>query len=230
MVFSRKRARSSQRTYPKRARASARASRTRLTRLIRKTVFRVSEPKEHQVALGKTELYHNSFYAFHLNNASGMPTQGTGDNMRVGDQINIMRWRIRFLFGQKADRPNVTFRWFILEAPKGLTATYVNFFINTTSNVLIDDPNPESVKVLKSGQMRPNEAGLGNTGGDEYTFAREFNLPYKHVCKFGPAQATTAHASPELYFVIMPYDAYGTATTDNIAYITGITQLFYKDP
>ncbi len=43
-----------------------------------------------------------------------MPTQGVGDNQRVGDQINMSDLKLELLMGQKADLPNVTFRWFIL--------------------------------------------------------------------------------------------------------------------
>nr|WPR18748.1 MAG: capsid protein [Skomarfal virus 48] len=198
---------------------------------VKRVIMRVAEPKIVRHSTDKVNLYHNSFsYALHLNDVNGMPTQGTGDNMRVGDEINVTRYRVRALIGQQADRPNVTFRWFFIEAPKGLSATYANFFIATTNNVMLDDPNEDAVRVLKRGQMRPNQAGLLPVGGDEYTFTKEWSLNYKRKYKFGPAQATTAHNQREVYFIIMAYDAYGTLVTDNIAYIQSLKETHYRDP
>ncbi len=107
-----------------------------------------------------------------------MPTQGVGDNQRIGDQINLTGMKLKLLIGQKADRPNVTFRWWIMRVPKGSSITYANWFITTTGNSLLDDPNTDFVKVLKTGQWRPNEAGLANVGGDEYTFVHRLWLSY----------------------------------------------------
>jgi len=231
MAFKRKRS-GSRRGKKIMRRRNKGGSTRRMQALIRRTVLRVAEPKIVRHPVAKVELYHNSFsYALHLNDTNGMPTQGTGDNMRVGDEINVYRYRVRSLIGQKSDRPNVTFMWYIIEAPKGLTATYANFFVQSTNNVLIDEPNEDAVKVLRRGKMRPNEAGLGGTLGDEYTFAKEWNLPYKRRYKFGPAAATQAHNQPEVYLIIMAYDAYGSITaTDNIAYIETLKETFYKDP
>lgn len=210
---------------PKRKRLPSFAAR------VKRVIMRVAEPKIVRYAVDKVNLYHNSFHHFiHLNDANGMPTQGTGDNMRVGDEINVTRYRVRSLLGQQADRPNVNFRWFFIEAPKGLAVNYTNFFTATTNNLLLDDINTDAVKILKQGRMRPNQAGLLPVGGDEYTFTREWNLYYKRHYKFGPAQATTAHNQPELYFIILAYDAYGSLITDVVAYIQSIKETHYRDP
>jgi len=202
-----------------------------MVKLIRRTVLRVAEPKHTITNVAKVELYHNTFsYSLHLNDSAAMPTQGTGDNMRVGDQIQVNGFKIRALFGQKADRPNVNFRWFVIEAPKGLGASYANFFQNVTSNVLLDEVNTDAVKVIRSGGMRPNQAGLTATGDDEFTFAKKWYIPYKRLYKFGPAAATTAHNQPEVYLIVFAYDAYGSLITDNIAYISAVKEVFYKDP
>jgi len=206
-------------------------STARMQTLIRRTVLRVAEPKSVRHAAAKVELYHNSMsYVLHLNDSDGMPTQGTADTMRVGDEIMVSSFKVRSLIGQKTDRPNVTFVWYLIEAPKGLSPTYANLFHVVTGNVLLDEPNTDSCKVLKRGKMRPNEAGLAGTGGDEYTFSKVWHFTYKRKYKFGPANATTAHNQPELYLIIMAYDAYGSLVTDNIAYIQSLKETFYKDP
>lgn len=202
----------------------------RLIRTIKAVTMKVAEPKCVRKSIPKFEMYHNQTAILTLNANSFMPTQGVHDNQRVGDQIKMSGFRLRMLIGQKADRPNVTFRWWICVAPKGSSYSYNNWFIPTTSNVLLDDLNKDFVKQLKTGLWRPNEAGLSNTGGDEYTFSKKIWLPYKKLLKFGPGDGLLSHNDDDIHFIIAPYDAYGTLDTDNIAYCQMAVDLFYRDP
>lgn len=243
MAFKRKRStrvKRSKRKGAARAR-TARVSRANLVRTIKRVTMKTAESKSRTNTISKQELYHNSFGSL-LNNIFAspgiikinapdfMPPQGVKDNERVGDQINLAGFKIKLLFGQKADRPNVTFRLMCLKIPKGSSVTYGSWFTATTNNILLDDPNNDFVKVLYSTTMRPNEAGLANVGGDEYTFVKRLWIPYKKLLKFGPADASTTHNDDDIYLVIMCYDAFGTLTTDNIAYCQAITEVFYRDP
>jgi len=212
----------------------------RLRTLIKRTVMKKAEPKLHTYNVGKVELYHNSFYSplgvppsglvHHMNRFEAMPSQGTADDNRVGDQINGSGFKLKILIGQKADRPNVTFRWLVLKVPKGSAITYANWFNLNTNNSLLDDPNTDFVKVVKQGIWRPNEAGLANVGGDEYTFVHRLWIPYKKLIKFGPAPGARTHNDDDLYFVVMAYDAFGSLQTDNIAYIQVGQDFHYRDP
>lgn len=230
-------------SYKKTAKKSYRRStgmkRRKLVTLIKRTVLKKAELKEKFTVVGKTDIYHNCFYnatgvssglVIHLNNANFMPPQGVQDNQRVGDEINMTGYRLRMLIGQQADRPNVNWRWFLVKVPKGTTIAYGNWFENTTGNVLIDQPNRDFVKILKSGYWRPNEAGLAGGGGDEYTFVKQVWLPYKKTLKFGPGQAATTHNDDDLYFTLMGYDAFGTLITDIVGYVQTMVYLAYRDP
>lgn len=219
-------------------RVSSVVRRRRLTKLIKRVVMKKTEPKCKRANFGKGEMYHNAFYSAvgpsgyvaKMNDSAIMPLQGAGDNQRIGDQINFTGYKLKILMGQKGDRPNVSFRWFVLKVPKGSSITYADWFIATTGNILLDDPNPDFVKTLASGLWRPNEAGLSATGNDEYTFAKRLWIPYKKVVKFGPADGATTHNDDDVYLVIMAYDAFGTAVTDNIAYAQVGIELHYRDP
>jgi len=214
-------------------------NRRRMVSLIRRTVLRTAELKIKYNSFDKVNVYHNGFYnpsgissgaLIHLNNAPAMPSQGTGDNQRIGDQMNSISYDIKLLFGQQSDRPNVNWRWIVLSVPKGATISYGNWFKQTTSNILLDDPNRDYVKVLKSGFMRPNEAGLAGGGGDEYTFTKRISVPYKKLVKFGPADGATTHNDNDIYLSIMGYDAFGTLPTDIVGYVQAVYSLNYRDP
>lgn len=202
----------------------------RLRTLIKRTVLKTAEPKERTTVIDKIEMFHNVFTTVQLNPPGNMPSQGTQEVQRVGDQINTSGFMVRALFGQKTDRPNVTFRWFIVKVPKGSVYSYANWFRNITSNVLLDNINTDFCKVLKQGTMRPNEAGLGNLGGDEYTFVRKYFVSYKKLLKFGPADGAQTHNDEDIYWLIAPYDAFGSLITDNVAYVQAAFTIYYKDP
>lgn len=233
MVFKRKWA--AKRKFVKRApvRPRSRAMpRRSLTALIRRTVLRRAEPKTTRYNYGKIELNHNSFPPAMplLNSQVVMPTQGPGDNQRIGDQINATRITLRMLIGQKGDRPNVTFRYLVIKVAKGSTLSYANVFHSFTFNVLLDDVNTDFCKILQTGTWRPNEAGLAATGNDEYTFVKQLIIPYKRTIKFGPADAAITHNDDDVYFILMAYDAFGSLTTDNIAYMQPSVTFDYRDP
>ena len=108
-------------------------------------------------------------------NAPGvLSTVGAAQSQRIGDKIQGLGWTVRMLIGQKGDHPNVTFRMVCASVPKGTSLVgtglpYNNFFENVTGNVLLDDTQKETCRILKSAMWRPNQAGLAATGNDEYT-------------------------------------------------------------
>jgi len=207
------------------------ASRQHLVKLIKQVAIKQGESKRKSVNFVKAEMNHNAFNIAHqINLSTYMPTQGTADTERVGDEIKISGFRLKMLCGQKGDRPNVNWKWWVLVVPKGSAATYTNWFRVTTGNVMLDDPNTDFVKVLKSGYWRPNQAGLAATGDDEFTFCQQMWIPYKKLLKFGPAAGAITHNDDDLYFCAVVYDAYGTLVTDNISYIQMQSEVFYRDP
>lgn len=205
--------------------------RKRLIKLIKKVAVKRSELKQKDASYGKVELYHNVYSGgYVLNSTASVPTQGTADNQRVGDEIYTSGVTVRCLFGQKSDRPNVNWKIWFLEVPKGTSFSSTGWFEATTGNVLLDNPNRDFVKVLKTVTMRPDEAGLSNSGGDEYTFVRKWWVPYRRLLKFGPTAGGTSHNQNDLHMIVACYDAYGSLTTDNIAYIQAVSTLYYRDP
>lgn len=225
-----RRYRSKRKTNRRSRRPRKSSFRKRLVRTIKAVALRRSEPKAKDTTFGKVELYHNTVQSgYLLNTVSAMPTQGTSDSQRVGDQIYTRGFTLRMLLGQKADRPNVTFKYWIVGVPKGVVYAYASWFDASTNNVLLDRINTDLVKIYKSGVWRPNEAGLTGTGGDEYTFVKKLWLPYRKNYKF-LSHGGTSHNDHDLHFLIACYDAYGTLATDNIAYIQAVSTFYYRDP
>lgn len=219
----------------------------KIARICRKTIFRMAESKSKAYSHGKTEVYHNVYAntTNPLNTPFGMPTQGGKDDERSGDRIYVSGFKVRMLLGQKFDRPNVT--WKIWVVRQGIqTSSVSNSWRNVTGNVLLDPSNLDQVKVLytktiKFGrstmfktepttapipglpQYTPNEQSL------EQTKPISFWIPYRREYKFADNNGTQHNDNP-IHICIAAYDAYGTLTSDNIGYVQVFSEMFYRDP
>jgi len=218
-------------TGRKRKAVRAMPQKRKLVKLIKSVTMKQCESKVKYTNWQKIEMNHNSFNLYnHLNIAASMPSQGTAEDQRIGDEINMSGFKLKIFCGQKGDRPNVNWRYFVLSVPKGASISYTNWFRVITGNVMLDDPNPDFVKVLKTGYWRPNQAGLTGTGDDEFTFFKTMWIPYRKNIKFGPGGAVTTHNDNDIYCCVFVFDAFGTLVTDNIAYCQMSQALFYRDP
>jgi len=204
----------------------------KFVKAVKKITLKVAEPKKVSYNRGHTELYHNSpQYVVKLNLPAGNPTQGLGDNMRVGDQIYSSGYTVRLLLGQKSDRPNVTFKIWFIKVPQSTTFSYASWFDPVTNNSMLDDINEDLCTVVKTVTYRPNQAALAATGGKEFTFVKKLWIPYRKLIKFAPANAAITTSDPmDLVMIVTAFDAYGTAVTDNIAYVQTVSSLHYRDP
>ncbi len=145
-------------------------SKGRTIKMVKQVVMKVAETKRQSIAWNKVEVFHNvcSFsQLLWFNDPNAMPSNGVLQAQRVRDRINCIGYEIRLLIGQKGDRPNVNFRYCCFSLPKGtvlLANSYNQIFENVTNNVLLDDLNKDTTKLLKQGWLRPNQAGLAATG------------------------------------------------------------------
>lgn len=164
-----------------------------------------------------------------------MPTQGNGDTQRNGDRILARGFKVHVLCGQKADRQNVTWRILVVAQKAGSSAlTYSALFKNVSGNGMLDEVNDDQVTVLYQKSWKPlrstimsANAGVENT--QEFTFIRRFYIPRKKMYKF-ESDGSSIHQDKALWMYVIPYDAYGTLTTDNIAYIQVWSKFEFKDP
>jgi len=194
----------------------------------------MAESKSRAYTHGKEELYHNVRKDFTaINTPFGMPTQGPADNQRNGDRIFVSGFKVRLLCGQKYDRPNVTWKCWVLRMGNQVD-TLANCWRTITGNVLLDPINTDQVTILKSYTWKPNRsstlvATAGIENSHEFTFVKSFWVPYKKEYKFAVDNGNGHNDNPIVLF-IAPYDAFGTLITDNIAYCQAFSEVFYRDP
>lgn len=202
-------------------------------KLIKSIVLKTSETKYHTLELPKLELYHNNIYAM-TNLMDGMPPQGDTDAGREGDEIYSTGMKIRMILGQKADRPNVSFKIFVVKYNDAITGhpTYTNFFHSTSGNAMLDSVQKKRFKVIKAFTIRSKGTSMEvGESAKEYVRPLSFWIPLKKKLKFIKDDSiAVSNYDSHLRIIVAAYDAYGTLQTDNIAYVQGHSTLYYKDP
>ncbi len=93
----------------------------------------------------------------------------------------------------------------------------------------MEETNSDRIKVYLDKRYRPNQGGLLATGNDEFTFFKDYWIPHKRKYKFGPGGGASTHNQDDLYFAVMCFDAYGSLSTDNIAYSQVWSEVVFKD-
>ena len=210
-----------------------------LVSLIKKVTLKTNELKYKDNDFGKAELYHNSNTSSYWVLTDFGPSQGTGDNERIGNQINVSGVKITMMFYTKADRPNTKFRVIVYSAPYKSSppkTPYAQLYDAVTGNVMIDTMNKDRVKILKSFIVYPKGVSANLIGdgtavdGGEVTCFRKFWIPYRTKLRFSDDSSTTEITNRSIYCVVMAYDTYGTLVTDNVGACQSWQRLYYRDP
>lgn len=203
--------------------------------IAQKVVMKNSETKVKDWNVGKVEYYHNQPQLLEINSSDALPSRGNGVDARDGDSIRKVGTRHTMLIGGKADRTNITYRLMYITYPRDSAYSYNTFFINKTGNCLLDRINTDRVKIIKTIYIKPQKSSIvthnsnGSGGGDrEYTIAKKVWLPSKSIIKF-PEGGSSEASNRKFGVLISCYDAYGTLTSDNIAYIQHLVSNYFKD-
>lgn len=187
-----------------------------------------SKQKSYVVTSG-TNVNHNSITPLLINGSTQTPALGAFDDQRIGDKVNTTGYKMRMIFQQAPDRPNVTWKLWIMKVPKGVSYTYSSFFFAISNNVLLDDTNTDYVKVLATKIYKPYTGRMENST-DSFTFARKLWVPYRRVLNFGPANGAQTHDDGDIYALVTAYDASGTLLTDVLGSVQMWCSLYYRDP
>lgn len=217
-----------------------------IVKLIKNTIMRTAESKEDRSGLVLAPLLHNLPQIITTNLLS-TPTAANSllpyRNPREGDQIQCTGISFRFLFMTYADRPNVTFKVWVIKAPpyspvSGVSPyTYDGWFINRTGQWVLDEINNTQVSVVKSMTFKPPVADSSQESGaslHETSYARKMYVPWKKVVTYqeqGIAGSGLTNESKgySLQFMAAAYDTFGTLITDYVGKMLIQHSLHFKD-
>lgn len=174
--------------------------------------------------------------------------QGTGDpeglnsnnRVRVGDEIIARGIKFKWWLSNKGDRPNVMYNIYVFYYNTLETPTVSTFWRGTdgvggTMNRMLDNPNPDRIKVLKKFVVNSKSQYVGveldNPSFDrEHSQYRECYLSFNNKKIVYRRDASGTPKTWDLGFAVVPYDSYGTLITDNIASFAWSSTFYFKDP
>jgi len=207
-----------------------------LSTMMKKVALSTSETKFKNINIPKWELFHNKNKQGSVNISSSLVAQGDDDDDRIGNEIYLTGIKFRLLLGQKADRPNVTFKIYIVEYDATQAGTLENsshFYHNVTGNVMLDAIQSHRFKILYQKTFKGTTGSLEvGEVSKEKTYPISFWVPMKRKLSFQTDSGTLVSMGMKdnLRIMIAAYDAYGSLQADNIAYAQCCASCYYKDP
>jgi len=215
---------------------------------VKKAIMKTAETKRYLHGDENLQLYHNTgvtggtFVRPVLFNPWRFITQGTTENNRIGDEIYPRGMSMRLWMANKLDRPNILYRVIVCILPRMYNASVVSSgsidigsAMNTGVNgcyLTLPVDTTKGIKVLYDKVFR-NEIGFSwnntNNSGKECHLFKKFWIKRKRANKIKYARATGEVENKFLAVYVIPYDSYGTLTTDNIASCGFVSTLYFKD-
>lgn len=224
---------------------------SRVTRVLMKK----AETKQMAAGSEDVQLYHNTgvtgytYVAPVLFNPWNGIGQGNGRQQRVGLEIAPRGMSMRIWMANKLDRPNVLYRVSVVILPKTFNNTRVTTgsidpFVpiyaggGVGNNIALFWDVEKGIKVLYD-RVFSNEKGYSsvlNGGGGTSTGNKECHIFKKlwikrkrsSTIKF-ESNANQDILNKPLAVYVIPYDSYGTLTTDRVGSCAFAYQLYWKD-
>lgn len=225
-----------------RKRAVIAAKRKSLVNLIKKVSLKQAETKTAFSINENNQLYHNtvSIRQDLLYTGQGITDANNGTsafNNRLGDTVIGRGVSIKLWLANKKDRPNVMYRIVVFRFTSGDTVTANDIFYSGVANFMLKDYNTEKVKILYSKVVNLQVgASQTPTDGQNINYGKEAHklikiwIPLKNKKVVYESDNSGTPKWSDIGFCVVPYDSYGTLTTDNIASMSYHTKFYFKDP
>lgn len=245
MAYSQKKSYSKKRVYKKSQKPAKKIIKNyrvkKLVSLIKKVSLKSSETKYVHQSAENINLNHNTGYQYQnlLYTTQGITDTGAGTSVfsnRLGDEVIGRGISIKLWIANKLDRPNVMYRFFVYKYQSNNPPVLANLFKSAVGNRMMDDLDKESYSIVfqkifnvQVGYSAYATATGGDTDGREPHKYFQCWIPLKNK-KIIYNDAGVIPKFTSYAWAIVPYDSYGTLTTDNIASLAYSLKFYFKDP
>ena len=223
-------------TYKKRNFRKRTTLNSKIARIAKTVALRQAETKHRINNYDWQTLYHNS--STRLTQNILQTGQGTNDgptNSRIGDEIILRGLKLNFIFRHFYDRPNLTFKVWVLKGAYSNLGSTLPVKTGSMGNLLIDPVETQKCTVLANKTYKYNHGNYTKQDGDvavskEITYTRKIWIPFKNL-KYSYDNNDGYHGkwfSVAVY--VAAYDTYGTLITDQVGSIAATGEIFFKDP
>ncbi len=236
----------------RRGKFSRRVGRRTFQSRVRKVIMKTAETKYYDIGVQDNQLYHNLGHGVGLVPPTGVESlpalfnpwalieKGTDRMDRIGDKITPRGMSLKMFLANKADRVNTCIRIIVAILPKttdgGAITTYAynpfqiaNYGV-MNNNILLPADKDKGVKFLydKVHRMAPQQFNHFNEG-KEYTKVIKLWIRRKRSRDIVFSTYTQNIVNKPLAVYAIPYEQFGTLQTANVASVTSLMRLYYKD-
>lgn len=210
-----------------------------LTGKIKAVIGKMAETKFARLTAENQQLYHNVGLSTgpvvfsHLLRTD----KGTNQNSRVGDTVYGKYLKLKLWISSKSDRPNVMYRIMVIQCPpdQALTTNPTDLFRAYNNNKMVDYINTDKYGIVYQKYIRIESDSSVESGAALHEVSKIVNVyvPLNRKVTYQADLDGTATVCKlmrnNLSLVIIPYDAFGTLTTDNIASYACCGLFCFKD-
>lgn len=212
-----------------------RARTKQLVNLIKKVSLRNVETKSVHKVQENININHNSgsIHTNLLKTEQGITDTDTGTSAysnRIGDELIARGLSIKLWIANKKDRPNVMYRMVVFRYQSQSVPTLASCFTGANGNRMMDQIDKEYITVIyqKIFNLQNNIAFADAAHTREAHTYRKIWIPLRNK-KLVYNNGGTIPKFTDIGFFIVPYDSYGTLTTDNISSYAFEYQFYFKD-
>lgn len=228
-------------TTAKRFKARRRPRRGILGRIIRRVALRATETKYHERGGENVNLYHNAGTGPNFLQLTNMLNCGQGDsaNTRTGDEVFGVGVALKLWLSNKPDRPNVMYRIIVYTSPVDSSGSpTVTDLMDTTGgggNFMVSYANTEKYKIVVNRIVQPFGTDYSLEGGSslkEVSKLVKIWIPLKkrRIQYHRGGSLVPKDQRNYMHLAVIPYDAFGTLLSDNIASVAINSRFYFKDP
>lgn len=215
-----------------------------LTSMVKNVALAQTETKRSTRSVENQQLRHNTTYYIDnlLKTEQGdtNPSSNSTVNNRVGNEVVARGLGIKLWISNKVDRPNVMYKVFVIRHPTRLISTGMTdaiFWQGTDGlggqmNRMIDHVAGNRVTILKSFTFQPTKEANYSQNPEKFEKSRllDFYIPLKNKKIWYNTDNGIVPSFSDIALAIVPYDAYGTLTTDILASFAYNIRFYFKDP
>lgn len=234
----------------RRGRFARRRGARNLRATVTKVLMKKAETKRYGFAEENVQLYHNTgpitaalapqtFLVFF--NVWADIDKGTTHYQRIGDRITPRGMSLKIWMANKLDRPNVMYRLIIARVPKTVagaitTNTFVNFWDDTQlgavgNKMLLKADSDRGIKFLydRTFNLQVGNSTNGTVQKEAHMLKKLWIRSKKGRDVVYDSSGANVIVNNPIVMTLIPYDSYGTLTTDNIASCAYQGYIYYKD-
>lgn len=172
-------------------------------------------------------------------------TQGTDDpqgvdqylKTRVGNDIIARGLKLRMMFISSPERPNLNLMVYVYRYNSKTPQQAAVFWSGpsgsgATNNRFLDHPNTDRVKIIRKFVVQNQNSAEINNQGTVHTVYREIyiNMKNRKIKYDNDTGNGDVPMFTDIGICVTAFDATNTLASDEIAYWTASSQLYFKDP